>query len=58
MFGVLAFAERQIVPGKPLRARGLARLIWQMFSVEIHPRTIERALGGKKNRHSGRPSRW
>ncbi|KYF70849.1 helix-turn-helix domain-containing protein [Sorangium cellulosum] len=45
---ILAFVEKQIVPGKPLRAREMARLIWQVFSVEIHPRTIERALGGKK----------
>ncbi|WP_437648795.1 helix-turn-helix domain-containing protein [Sorangium sp. So ce362] len=45
---ILAFVEKQIVPGKPLRARELARLISQVFSVEIHPRTIERALGGKK----------
>ncbi|WP_437481592.1 helix-turn-helix domain-containing protein [Sorangium sp. So ce1014] len=45
---ILAFVEKQIVPEKPLRARELARLIWQVFLVEIHPRTIERALGGKK----------
>ncbi|WP_437965312.1 helix-turn-helix domain-containing protein [Sorangium sp. So ce260] len=53
---VLAFVEKQVVPGKPLRARALAALIWQVFSVEIHPRTIERALGKKKG-FSGRPSR-
>ncbi|AGP41271.1 helix-turn-helix domain-containing protein [Sorangium cellulosum] len=45
---ILAFVEKQIVPGRPLRAREMARLIWQVFSVEIHPRTIERAFGGKK----------
>jgi transposase len=45
---VLAFIEKQIVPGEPLRARELSRLIRQVFSVEVHPRTIERALGGKK----------
>ena len=43
-----AFVEKQVIPGEPLRARELARRIWQEFSVEIHPRTIERALGGKK----------
>lgn len=43
-----AFAEAQLVPGEPLRARELARRIQQVFSVAIHPRTIERALGGKK----------
>ncbi|WP_437951404.1 helix-turn-helix domain-containing protein [Sorangium sp. So ce296] len=45
---ILAFVEKRIVPGKPLRARELARLVWQVFSIEIHPRTIERAFGGKK----------
>ncbi|WP_437923754.1 helix-turn-helix domain-containing protein [Sorangium sp. So ce291] len=45
---ILTFVEKQIVPGKPLRARELARLIRQVFSVEVHPRTIERALSGKK----------
>lgn len=45
---ILAFVENRIVPGEPLRARELARLIRQQFSVEVHPRTIERALGGKK----------
>ena len=45
---LLAFVEEQIVPGEPLRARELARQLKQAFSVEVHPRTIERALGGKK----------
>jgi transposase len=45
---ILAFAEKQIVPGEPIRARELAKLIRQEFSVKVHPRTIERALGGKK----------
>jgi hypothetical protein len=45
---ILAFVEKQIVPGEPIRARELARLVRKEFSVEIHPRTIERALGGKK----------
>jgi transposase len=45
---ILAFVEKQIVPGEPLRARELAVRIRQEFSVEVHPRTIERALGGKK----------
>jgi transposase len=45
---ILAFIEKQHVPGEPLRARELAQLIWEEFSVEVHPRTIERALGGKK----------
>jgi transposase len=45
---LLAFVEKRIVPGKPLRARELARQIRQEFSIEVHPRTIERACGGKK----------
>jgi transposase len=45
---LLAFVEKQHVEGEPIRARELARAIRDEFSVEIHPRTIERALGGKK----------
>jgi transposase len=45
---ILAFVEKQTVPGEPIRARGLAELIRQEFSVKVHPRTIERTLGGKK----------
>jgi transposase len=45
---LLAFVEKQHVPGEPVRARDLAKMIWETFSVVVHPRTIERALGGKK----------
>jgi transposase len=45
---ILLFVERQHVPGEPIRARELAKLVRTEFSVEVHPRTIERALGGKK----------
>jgi transposase len=45
---ILAFVERQHVAGEPIRARELAKAIREEFSVEVHPRTIERALGGKK----------
>jgi transposase len=45
---VLAFLRAQLVPGGPLRARELARLIRQEFGFDVHPRTIERAIGGKK----------
>ena len=44
---ILAFVEKQLAPGGPIRARELARRVRQEFSVEIHPRTIERARGGK-----------
>jgi transposase len=45
---ILAFVEKQHVEGEPIRARELAQAIREEFSVEVHPRTIERALGGKK----------
>jgi len=45
---LLAFVEKQHVPGEPVRAREMAKLIREEFSVDVHPRTIERALGGKK----------
>ncbi len=45
---LLAFVEKRIVPGKPLRARELARLIRKELSIEVHPRTIERVCGRKK----------
>ena len=45
---VLAFLNKQVIPGEPIRARALATLIRQKFDLDVHPRTIERALGGKK----------
>ena len=45
---VLAFLKKRLVPGEPIRARKLATLIRQEFDVEVHPRTIERAVRGKK----------
>ena len=44
----LAFVEQQRVAGEPVRARELAKLIQQKFDLRIHPRTIERAVAGKK----------
>lgn len=44
----LAFVQQQLVAGEPVRARELARLIRQNFDLNIHPRTIERAVAGKK----------
>lgn len=44
---IRAFVEEHRASGGPIRARDLSRLIQQKFSVEIHPRTIERALGKK-----------
>lgn len=44
----LAFVEQQLITGEPVRARQLAKLIRQKFNINIHPRTIERAVAGKK----------
>ena len=44
----LAFVQQQLVAGKPVRARELAELVRQKFDINIHPRTIERAVAGKK----------
>ena len=45
---VLAFLKQRLVPGEPLRARALAALIARELGIEVHPRTIERAVRGKK----------
>jgi len=55
---VLAFLRTQLVPGEPIRARELARLILEEFGVDVHPRTVERAVSGKKTlrQRRARPS--
>lgn len=45
---ILAFLKTRLLPGEPIRARQLAQLIRQEFGVEVHPRTIERAVRGEK----------
>lgn len=45
---VLTFVRQRLVAGQPVRARELAKLIRQKFDLDIHPRTIERAVAGKK----------
>jgi transposase len=45
---VMVFLRQHIVSGQPIRARELATLVRQEFDLDVHPRTIERALGGKK----------
>ena len=45
---VLAFLERQLVAGEPIRARELSRLIRKEFGFDVHPRTIECAVRVKK----------
>ena len=44
----LAFIQQQLVAGEPVRARELAKLVQQKFDLNIHPRTIERAVVGKR----------
>lgn len=41
---VLAFLEAHLVPGEPVRARELAKLLRRDLDINLHPRTIERAL--------------
>ena len=45
---VLAFVEQHLVVGAPGRARALAKRLREQFDLTIHPRTIERAVAGKK----------
>ena len=45
---VMMFLQNQVAPGEPIRARHLSTLIRNQFDLEVHPRTIERVLGGKK----------
>ena len=41
-------ATSTLVAGEPVRARELAKLVRQKFQLNVHPRTIERAVAGKK----------
>jgi transposase len=45
---VLAFLKLHWTPGQPIRARELAVLVRDQFGLDVHPRTIERAIVGKK----------
>ena len=45
---VLAFLKAQVDPGEPIRARELTDRVRAMFGLDVHPRTIVRALGLKK----------
>ena len=45
---VLAFLKAQVGPGEAIRVRELTNLVRNEFGLDVHPRTIERALGGKK----------
>lgn len=45
---VLRFVQSHHVPGRPVRARTLVKLVREKFSIDVHARTIERALSVKK----------
>ena len=45
---VLAFIQEKRMKGEPIRARQLAEQIRKKFDLDIHPRTIERAVAVKK----------
>lgn len=45
---VLEFIQKQLVAGEPIRARQLARQIRKKFDLDVHARTIERAVAVKK----------
>lgn len=47
---VLAFIQEQLVAGEPIRAPKLAKLVRQKFDLDVHPRTIERAVVKKTAR--------
>ena len=46
---VLEYLVELVVPGQPLRAAELAAKVHKKFGIDVHPRTIERAVRGKKN---------
>lgn len=47
---ILSFIEEEIEDGKPLRARKLVPLIREKFGIDVHPRTIERAMTRRKKK--------
>jgi transposase len=49
---VMEFIDKSIKEGQPLRSRMLAPKIKKRFGVEIHPRTIERAVARREKKES------
>jgi transposase len=49
---ILAWAEEQLAADPPLRPAQLAGPIEESFGVRVHPRSIERALARRRERHS------
>ncbi len=49
---ILAWAEQQLAASPGLRPAQLAPLIEESFGVRVHPRTVEKALARRRERHS------
>ena len=49
---ICAWAERQLAAGPGLRPAQLVPLIEESFGVRVHPRSVERALARRRERHS------
>jgi transposase len=49
---ILAWAEEQLAASPALRPAGLPDRIEEAFGVRVHPRSIERALARRRERHS------
>jgi transposase len=45
---VMAFIEQHLVQGEAMHARELAILVRRKFGLDVHPRSIERAIKEKK----------
>jgi len=51
---ILTWAEQQLAADPALRPAQLVPLIEESFGVRVHPRTIEKALARRRERHSKR----
>jgi hypothetical protein len=49
---ILAWAEQQLAADPGLRPASLAGPIAAEFGVRVHPRSVERALARRRERHS------
>ncbi|MGH3125047.1 MAG: helix-turn-helix domain-containing protein [Streptosporangiaceae bacterium] len=49
---ILAWAEERLAAGPALRPAQLVPLIGESFGVHVHPRSVEKALARRRERHS------
>jgi len=49
---IMEFIEQSVPEGQPLRSRVLAPKIQERFGIEVHPRSIERAVKRRKKKES------